>query len=191
MSTFRSAWWLCGGWAIDAWLGRQTRDHPDVDIAIFQEDQRVIFDHLAGWQLVAHDPNVVDNSAEPWDGRGLDLPGHIHGRADDADLPDRLDAPTQAGFSLDIQLIERSGGDWVFSREPLIILPLHQCVRLSAWGLPALVPEALLFYKAAELRRRDKLDFQALLPQLGDGQRDWLRNAISLVGHPWLAELSR
>ena len=53
-----------------------------------------------------------------------------------------------------------------------------------------MVPEVLLFYKARELRRRDKLDFLALLPHLTVEQRDWLRNAISLVGHPWLSQLS-
>ena len=39
MSTFRPRWSLCGGWAVDAWLGRQTRDHADIDIAVFRDDQ--------------------------------------------------------------------------------------------------------------------------------------------------------
>ncbi|MFB4283322.1 nucleotidyltransferase domain-containing protein [Nonomuraea sp. MTCD27] len=42
---FRPAWFLCGGWAADAWLGRQTRDHCDVDIAVFHPDQHAIFEH--------------------------------------------------------------------------------------------------------------------------------------------------
>ena len=71
-------WFLCGGWASDAWLGRQTREHGDVDIAVLHHDQRAIFEHLAGWALVAHDPNVADNTTESWNGRHLDLPAHIH-----------------------------------------------------------------------------------------------------------------
>ncbi len=192
MSAYRPRWFLCGGWAVDAWVGRQTRDHGDLDIAVFQNDQRALFDHLEGWQLIAHDPNVAGDTSELWDGRGLDLPAHIHGRAPDARsrLPDRLDAAGQQGFGLDILLNERSGDDWIFSREPHITMPLSRCAQQSAWGLPTAVPEILLFYKASELRRRDKLDFLALLPHLTDEQRGWLRNAISLVGHPWLAELS-
>ena len=192
MSTFPPRWSLCGGWAVDAWLGRQTRDHADVDITVFQDDLSAFFDHLAGWQLIAHDPNVAGNTSEPWDGRRLDLPAHIHARSPDARrrLPDRLDAPAQAGFGLDIQVNERSGRDWVLSRQPRITMPLRRCARQSTWGLPTMVPEALLFYKASELRRRDKLDFLALLPHLTDEQRAWLRNAISLVGHPWLTQLS-
>ncbi len=46
-------WFLCGGWAVDAWVGQQTRDHWDVDIAIFHDDQRAIFEHFAGWALIA------------------------------------------------------------------------------------------------------------------------------------------
>ena len=61
---------------------------------------------FAGWQLIAHDSNVADDTSEPWDGRGLVSPAHIHARSPDARLrlPDRLDAPAEAGFSLDIQV---------------------------------------------------------------------------------------
>ena len=75
---FRPAWFLCGGWAADAWLGRQTRDHCDVDIAVFHPDQHAIYEHFPGWALVGHDPNVADDTTEQWNGRRLDLPAHIH-----------------------------------------------------------------------------------------------------------------
>jgi len=191
MSTFPAPWALCGGWAVDAWLGRQTRDHDDIDISVFIEDQRALFDHLAGWQLIAHDPNVDGDTAGLWDGRRLDLPGHLHGRPDAGEgLPDRADAPSQQGFGLDIQLGDRSDDDWVLSRQPHVGLPLERGVQQSPWGLPTVVPEALLFFKAGDLRRRDKLDFMALLPHLTQEQSDWLRSAISLVGHPWLPQLA-
>lgn len=191
MSAFRASWALCGGWAIDAWLGRQTRDHGDVDISVFIQDRQALFDHLAGWQLVAHDRQVDGGTSEPWDGRRLDLPAHIHGRLDAGEgLPDRVDDASQQGFSLDIQLGDRSGDDWILSRQPRIGVPLGDGVQQSPWGLPTVVPEVLLFFKARELRHRDRLDFLALLPQLTREQRDWVRGAISLAGHPWLPQLS-
>ena len=192
MSGFRPTWCLCGGWAVDAGLGRETRDHSDIDIAVFLDDQQALLEHLAGWELIAHDPNVAGDTTEAWNGRPLDLPAHIHGRLHDprSRTPDRLDAAAQQGFGLDIQFNERSGDDWILSREPRVTMPLRRAVRQSEWGLPTLVPEVVLFYKSSELRRRDKLDFLALLPQLTQEQRDWLRNAISLLGHPWLPQLS-
>jgi len=191
MSAFPAPWAICGGWAIDAWLGRHTREHGDVDIAVFVQDQRALFDYLAGWQLVAHDPHVDGGTAEPWDGRPLGLPGHIHGRLNTGEgMPDRVDAATDQGFGLDIQLNERSGDDWILSRQPRISLPVRNGVRQSPWSLPTVVPEVLLFFKALDLRRRDKLDFLAVLPDLTQEQREWLRSAISLAGHPWLSQLS-
>ena len=192
MSTFGATWCLCGGWAVDAWLGRLSRDHVDVDIAVFLEDQRAFFEHMAGWQLVAHDTQVDGGTAEPWNGRPLVLPAHIHARSPEAGLPlpNRVDNAAGQGFGLDVQINERSGDDWIMSREPRISLPLDDAVRQSSWGVPTVVPEVLLFYKASGLRRRDKLDFLALLPHLTQEQSDWLRSAISLIGHPWLSQLS-
>jgi hypothetical protein len=200
MSSFRAPWALCGGWAVDAWLGRQTREHGDADFAVF--DQRALFEYLVGdWELIAHDPNVAGDTVEPWNGRALAFPAHVHGRRRGAqnEDPERLDDPAEQGFGLDIQVNERSGGDWIISREPRIALPLSKGIRHSRWGLPTVVPEILLLYKAGAtpasgldwLRRRDKLDLLALLPNLSAQQRDWLRDGIALVGHPWLALLSQ
>jgi hypothetical protein len=192
MSTYPAAWSLCGGWAVDSWLGRLTRDHGDIDIAIFQDDLGAFFEHLADWQLVAHDSTVAGDTSEPWNGRRLDLPAHIHARSpeDSEPLPERVDNAAGQGFGLDIQICERSGGEWILSRKPRIAMQLARCIEQSDWGLPTLTPEVILFYKSIDPRRRDKLDFLALRPHLKDEQRDWLRNAISLIGHPWLTQLS-
>jgi hypothetical protein len=177
MSTFGGMWSLCGGWAVDAWLGRHTRDHKDIDIAVFQDDLNVLLDHLADWQLSAHD-RVDPDSTEQWDGRRLYLPAHVHARHEGADL--------------DFQINERSGEDWLLSREPRIALDLRRCAAKSVWGLPTLVPEVILFYKAQEVRGQDETDFLALLPHVAEGQVKWLRGGIAEMepGHPWLAQLS-
>jgi hypothetical protein len=187
MSTFAAPWALCGGWAVDAWLGRQTRSHQDIDIVVFQEDQRALFDHLAGWAMVAHGPHVQADTDERWDGRHLELPAHVHIPAEFAFDGGRV--YSKDGFTLEAILNERSGSDWVLSREPTISRELSTCVQQSAWGLPTVVPEVALFFKSLDLRRRDKADFSALLPLLTREGRDWLREAIARVGHPWLAEL--
>ncbi|MCH8813994.1 MAG: hypothetical protein IH957_02690 [Chloroflexi bacterium] len=190
MSSFPAPWALCGGWAVDAWLGRSTREHVDVDISVFVQDRQALFEHLAGWQLVAHGLNVEINTHKLWDSQPLDFPGHIHARLDRGEvLPDGDLLPEQ-GFTLDIQLGDRSGTDWVLNAKPRIVIPIEDAVQKSPWGLPAVVPEVLLFFKSLELRRRDKLDFLALLPHLTQERRDWVRGAISLAGHPWLSQLS-
>ncbi|MEX0801536.1 MAG: hypothetical protein WD379_10005 [Dehalococcoidia bacterium] len=214
MSAFPAHWALCGGWAIDAWLGRQTRDHLDVDICVFIQDQQALFDHLAGWQLVAHGPNASANTNEPWDGRRLDLPVHIHGRLDACEPPPSGILTPEQGFSLDVQLSDRSGRDWILSstaawewpaaartRQPCVRVPLRNGVQQSPWGLPTVVPKVLLFFKATAYfgieeqmtggRVQDEPDFIALLPHLTEEQRHWLRESIALhhPDHPWLSQL--
>ena len=188
---FSAPWALCGGWAVDAWLGRVTREHVDVDISIFIQDQRALFEQLSGWQLVAHGPNSQSGVHSQWDGHRLDLPVHIHGRLDPGEpIPQGRDLFSEDGFALDIQFGDRSGDDWVLSREPLISIPIVDSVRESAWGVPTLVPELLLFFKAYERRNQDSRDFAALLPELSGEQRRVLRDTISRMRHPWLSELS-
>lgn len=202
MATYQPTWCLCGGWAVDAWLGRQTRAHGDIDIAVFQDDHHALFEHLAGWQLVADDSSV--ERGKPWNGRPLSLPAHIHARfsVTGEPLPDfgAVLAASQ-GWGLEFQMNERSGDDWILRRDPRISLPLPNCVQQSSWGLPTLVPEVILFYKATayfaveklkDRRPQDEPDFLILLPHLTEKQRHWLREAISLVhpDQPWLAQLS-
>lgn len=48
MSAYRGAWALCGGWAVDAWIGRITRDHGDIDVSVFVQEQGLLFEDLRG-----------------------------------------------------------------------------------------------------------------------------------------------
>src|SRR3990172_1778524 len=94
MSTYRPPWALAGGWAV------------------------------AGWQLIGHDETKENEGADLWDGRALVPPAHLHGRPPEQSgpLPERFDDSgmrvvfSADGFWLDIQLCERSGGDWVLNR---------------------------------------------------------------------------
>jgi hypothetical protein len=178
MSGFGARWFLCGGWAVDAWIGHQTREHKDVDIAIFEDSQEAVLGHLAGWEIIAHDNRQPDDT-ERWTGRRLELPAHIHARTDDHDL--------------DFQVCALLDGEWVLSREPGLSLPVNRATGRSLWGMPTVAPEVLLLYKARDMRPQDKIDFQALLPVLRENSAEWLRRAISIenADHPWLIRLSR
>lgn len=170
-------WFLCGGWAADAWLGRQTRPHGDVDIAVFHDDQRAVFEHLPGWALVGHDPNVPDDTTQQWDGRRLDMPAHVHVPTPASSLATSTELEHSA-FEFEFILVERAERYRILDRDP--------------WGLPTLAPEVVLFHKAAESRRQDEDDFHAVLPTLTGTQRGWLRGALAEAhpGHAWLARLA-
>jgi hypothetical protein len=198
MDGFSSNWALCGGWAVDAWLGRQTREHGDLDVSVPHPDQRALFEHLRGWQLLAHGSDWQAGMSGQWDGSALALPAHIHCRApeDAATLPPDGIAKTEEGFWLEVLVDERTDQEWVLRQEPRVVVPLEESIRRSEWGVPVVTPEVLLFFKATayigiarlENRPQDNADFEALLPGLGAGQRRWLHEAIARVqaDHRWL-----
>ena len=188
MATFRPWWALCGGWAVDAWIGQQTRDHVDIDIVTFVDDQRAVFEQLADWNLIAHDALVDQETKDPWDGRQLVLPAHVHAHSDN-------------DLELEVLINERSHDDWFLSAEPPIVVPISNATALSAWGIPTVVPEILLFYKGTayfgdvemtKRRSHDDVDFETLRDRLDRDERTWLRDSISRLypNHPWLERLS-
>jgi hypothetical protein len=200
---FGAPWFLCGGWAADAWLGRQTRDHGDVDIAVLHHDQHAIFEHFRGWALVGHDPNVPDDTAEPWNGRHLDSPAHVHVPKLGSSLAASATV-THTAFEFEFLLNEVFDGHCVLNRDLDVAVPLEGCVRPSSWGLPTAAPEVVLFLKGGGnlrvsemrtgsglFRHRDEQDFFALLPTLLEDQRSWLRESLGKIRpeHPWLVHL--
>jgi hypothetical protein len=201
MSSFPSDWILCGGWAVDAWLGRITREHGDLDITVFEDAEQALFKHLADWQMVPHDGELADSDTNAqWTGRKLAMPAHLHcrGPEDSGDIPQTGALLAEQGWNLEIVINAREHGEWVLSDEPRVTIPLDRCAAKSSWGLPTALPEVPLFYKATAykgthnyLRRRDHLDFERLLPTLTPDQRGWLRESIAVVDsdHPWLGLL--
>jgi hypothetical protein len=183
-------WYLCGGWAVDAWLGRRTRDHFDVDIAVLHHDQAAVFRHLEGWALVGHDPNVPDDTSEPWTGRHLDMPAHVH-------VPTAASPLAQPGtvrhsaVEFEFLFNERAGDDLVLGHG--VTVPVALAVSETPTGVPAFTPEVVLFYKGVDhVRPRDQADFDALAPTLGPERRSWLRESLHRTDpdHPWLARIA-
>jgi hypothetical protein len=49
MCSFHAPWWVAGGRALDFWMGRQTRAHQDVDVAVLRADQKQLHEAFGGW----------------------------------------------------------------------------------------------------------------------------------------------
>jgi hypothetical protein len=173
-------WWIAGGWAIDLFVGHQTRPHDDLDVVFLREDQRTIQDTLAGWDLWAADP---PGSLRPWSPGEL-LPFHVH------DVWCRR--TPSAPWCLQLMLADCDGDRWLYRRDRRVSAPLSQIGRRTESGISFLSPEVQLLFKAKSPNRpKDELDFDAALPRLDRTSRQWLIGALNVVdpGHPWLARL--
>ena len=51
--------WFFGGWAVDLWVGRLTRQHDDIDVLVWRHDEARVHEALgsAGW---LHTPTPKD-----------------------------------------------------------------------------------------------------------------------------------
>ncbi len=172
-------WWICGGYAIDAFVGRALREHGDFDVGVLRRDQLAVQEHLRDWDLQAADP---PGTLRPW-APGEFLGEHVH----------TAWARRARGKPWEVQVMfdEALDGDWTFRRDPRV----RRKVEFLTWekdGLRFLAPEVQLLYKSKGLREKDHADFDAAELLLSGEQREWLRQALETVdpGHTWLATLS-
>jgi hypothetical protein len=133
-----TSWWICGGWALDLFLGRETPRHDDLDVAVLRRDQPALFRHLRGWDVRYATP---EHTLEPWDGRHLERP--IHG------IWARRSHDASASWTCEFLLNEHTDQDWVFRRGEAVTRSLDE-VGAEQDGVPFLRPEIVLPYKASE-----------------------------------------
>ena len=177
MRSFDAPWWVAGGRALDLWMGRRTRAHQDVDVAILREDQKQLHEAFAGWELyyATTDHQLLPYHSDCW----LEVPLHgVWARP-------ASDAPWLCEFLLN----EHEGQQWVYRRNPSVRKPLAEVgvMASAAGGVPILVPEIVLLYKAHELTEKDEADFRSALPHLTLSRKAWLLRALNetVPNHHW------
>ncbi len=170
-------WYVAGGWAVDLFLGRQTRAHEDIEIAVPSTAFPEVRDRFPGYAFDAVSsgriwaeaaPEVLAATCQTW-------------------LRDRA----TGDYLLDVFREPHDGDTWVCRRDETIRLPYHDIIRRTADGIPYLVPDLVLLFKAKHARPKDQSDFDATLPHLAPLQRQTLASLLTRVhpGHRWLASL--
>jgi hypothetical protein len=172
-------WWIAGGWALDLFLGMQTRAHKDLDVGVLRRDAARILAALPDWECF-----------EALEGSLHRLPSGVAPRARVNSLWRRPAA--EPYWMLELMLDNSDGEDWVFRREPSIRRPLTAALRGTAEGMRYLAPEIQLLYKAKDVRPEDQADFECIAPRLDTVAMEWLRECISRLypQHPWLPTLA-
>src|SRR5215210_4377001 len=165
----RCEWFVCGGWALDLFLGRVTRDHKDVDIAVARRDQSEVQGYLLrrGWRL----EKAFDGRLSPWaEGEELRLPLHGVWCRNEAHDPDFFE----------LLLNEIDDELFGFRRDPAVTLPRARMSFESPEGLRVLAPEVVLLYKSNSAEEYGE-DFRNAAPALSAEARAWLKGALGRV----------
>lgn len=170
---FRSApfqWWIVGGWAIDLFIGRQTRAHEDIEIAILRRDQAELRRWMRGWELW-YVPAAGKGLARWSDGERL--------APDQHEIWSRQEG--HAEWQLEVLLEEADGDRWTYRRDSRVSAALRDLGH-EVDGTPVIRPEIALLYKSKGARERDQADFEMILPVLSGPARRWLRDALEVTG---------
>lgn len=184
-ASLSAPWWVAGGWAIDLFLGRQTREHEDIDVSFLRRDQDAVRSLFAGWDMQAALQPPRD---EMW-------PFHswAPGERLDPTIHDIWCRPTATQpWAIQLMVDDTRDDQWLFRRMPAIERTLAAIGGVTPDGIPYLAPEVQLLYKAKGLRPKDEADFAHALPALSLERRQWLSAALLRVHpeHPWLARLT-
>jgi hypothetical protein len=176
-------WWIGGGWALDLFLGAETRSHEDIDVVVLRHHQHKVQRLLiaAGWEIFAGDPS---GSLREWkSGEFLEKPVHqIWCRPLGAQ-----------DWALELMLHDVEGSEWIYRRNPLVRRPFNDTVFFTDAGVPVLRPEVQLLYKSKTIRPKDEEDFRRVLPRLDPRAQRWLRESLKVCNsapHPWIEALS-
>lgn len=175
-------WWIAGGWAIDLFVGRQTRSHGDIDVLIRRQDQLEVQQYLSDWDLY----KTQQPGLKPWP-KGEFLKLGVN------DIWCRR--TPESPWSLQLMLLETKGNSWVFRRDPVITGPLDSLGKRTDSGIPYLSSEIQLLYKAkAGTLDRNKADFEVAVPIMSQEARSWLLGCLKRLfpdGHEWLTRLKQ
>lgn len=181
LSVFPCPYYISSGWAIDLFLGRVTRVHHDIDVAIARCDQLVLQQYMTerGWKFVTpHEQRL-----EPWPTQmRLELPRHqAHAHRE--------------GAMIDFLISEIEHDLWRFRRAPSIVRTVERLTLRTETGIPFLAPEVVLLFKRnavnADGRSKDKNDFESVRTLLEPERKAWLRWALTTLDpeHPWITAL--
>ena len=175
----RKPWWIAGGWALDLFVGHQTRPHADLDVGILRRDVPIVLRHLASWECYeATQGNLVRMAA---------------GAIPRVEVNSLWCRPAgSVAWTLEILLDHSDNDRWLFRRQPQISRPLTTLTRRGASGIPYLAPEIQLLYKSKSPRPRDQTDFDCVAPLLDSDGRTWLRDSLRSCDpqHEWLRNLN-
>ncbi|MFB7666446.1 nucleotidyltransferase domain-containing protein [Kitasatospora sp. NPDC056138] len=171
-------WCIAAGWALDLFRGGQSRPHGDLEIAVPAAGFPEIRDRFPAYVFDAV------GSGRVWAGAGAEALAATH--------QTWLRDPASGRFLFDVFREPHAGATWIHRRERGLRLPYEAIIERTADGIPYLVPELVLLFKAKAPRPKDQADFDGVLPLLGRARREVLRGWLERLhpGHPWLAELA-
>lgn len=193
---------VCGGFALDLFLGYETRTHGDIDILAFWEDREKIITYMQSKGYIVYEMlgggkvhRITDIKMQE------KLRKNIFCCTEDCELVRLYDTDEADVYWLDFQhtgltklnyieflFNEKTEEEFVYARDERVRRGMANAI-LETDGVPYLAPELCLLFKSADIEREGyQQDFELTVGKLSAEQRTWFENAMGLLypdGHKW------
>ena len=193
---------FCGGWAIDLFIGAETRKHGDIDILAYWPERDTIIQHMQslGFQVYemigggkAHHITDIHNQ--------IKCKRNIFCFTQDCELvclssTDEADiyfvnfkhiGQTKLNF-VEFLFNDKDDTDLLYARNNAIKQELSDAILYNG-SLPYLSPEMCLLYKSTDTEREGyQSDYDNAMANMNQRQRRWLDDALTIMypeGHKW------
>lgn len=196
-------WHLCGGFAIDAYLGEITRKHKDIDITVSFDDMKVCIEFLKskGWEIDAPVGNgrivpvefAIDNSNLYFDNIWCYKKNADFIKVEKTDgVFKYMEFINREQIELDfIEVLfnKVENGVFYYQRNHKIMINADKAF-IKKDKISILAPEIILLYKSRNYENKDyQHDYDVVINKLEKESYDWFKNSMSIVypqGHPWI-----
>ena len=194
---------VCGGFAIDLFLGYESRKHGDIDILAYWKDRNAIIEYMQskGYEVFemlgggkCH--RITDINNQMYQKR------NIFCSKDNCELVQLWETSEEDILFIDFKHIgqtnlnyveflfnDKSDTDFLYARNHDVRRTLDKAV-LFADDMPYLAPEICLLYKSTDITREGyQHDYEKAFEKMSDDQRDWLNRALNIMfpdGHRWI-----
>ena len=196
---------ICGGHAIDLFLGKKTRPHKDLDVVIYWEDRDKIVQHMLneGWDIYEpcgtqylHKITKISDQMRVKSNIWCIKPSNQHYKCTEHEnnmFAIDFDNTEQTELDyIEFLFNTRVEGYFLFSRNHDVRLKINQSV-IHVNNIPCLFPEIVLLYKSNASDDSDyQLDFDNATKEMSLEQLSWLKEALVTMfpdGHKWLNSL--
>jgi len=208
-------YYICGGFALELFVGKKLRPHSDLDASVFMENKKDVaaFLHEKGWDIYkrifepqglggvspiadTNDPRLND-ARILWamkEGSQFSIKPREH---DEKVFDFEILSHAQVDFNfIEIVLDNKAGDDFVLNKNTDVTRKLNKAILYNDCGIPYMSPELVMFLKSPQIYTTHQIhaaktptDFKAIMPLLPDESKKWLMDALNTTypdGYDWL-----
>lgn len=173
---------ICGGLAIDEFIGHKTRNHSDIDIAVFFEDKTKIFKFMLdlGWDVYEALGNSRVKKITSLTDYEITFKNLLSLINDNVYKFEFLRTNQEKLDYVEFLFNSKENDNWIYQYNENIKLSLSNSI-ISGDNFKYLSPSIVLLYKSREVDNlKNKRDFRSIINKLNIEQLNWLYSSLQL-----------